>query len=119
MPRMNVDGASAIVTGGASGIGEACARQLAGLGARVVIADIQEDRGQTVASEITGMFVRCDVSSEADGAAAVEAAGRSPRGHRQHGLRSGQGPEACLSPRDAIRVPGGSVVTASPVRLGD
>jgi NAD(P)-dependent dehydrogenase (short-subunit alcohol dehydrogenase family) len=76
MPRMSVDGAAAIVTGGASGIGEACARQLAELGAQVVIADLQEDRGQEVASEIKGTFVRCDVSSEADGAAAVEAAGR-------------------------------------------
>jgi NAD(P)-dependent dehydrogenase (short-subunit alcohol dehydrogenase family) len=76
MPRMNIDGASAIVTGGASGLGEACARQLAELGAHVVIADLQEDRGQAVASEIKGTFVRCDVSSEADGAAAVEAAGQ-------------------------------------------
>jgi NAD(P)-dependent dehydrogenase (short-subunit alcohol dehydrogenase family) len=76
MPRMNLEGAAAIVTGGASGIGEACARQLAELGARVVIADIQEERGQAVAAEIKGAFVRCDVSSEADGAAAVEAAGR-------------------------------------------
>jgi NAD(P)-dependent dehydrogenase (short-subunit alcohol dehydrogenase family) len=76
MPRMNIDGASAIVTGGASGLGEACARQLAELGAHVLIADLQEDRGQAVASEIKGTFVRCDVSSEADGAAAVEAAGQ-------------------------------------------
>jgi NAD(P)-dependent dehydrogenase (short-subunit alcohol dehydrogenase family) len=76
MPRMNIDGASAIVTGGASGLGEACARQLAGLGAHVVIADLQEDRGQAVASEIKGTFVRCDVSSEADAAAVVEAAGQ-------------------------------------------
>ena len=76
MPRMNVDGASAIVTGGASGLGQECARQLAELGAHVVIADRQEDRGQAVASEIKGTFVSCDVSSEADGAAAVEAAGQ-------------------------------------------
>src|SRR5690242_16249453 len=75
MPRMNLEGAAAIVTGGASGIGEECARQLAELGARVVIADIQEDRGWAVAAETKGTFVRCDVSSEADGAAAVEAAG--------------------------------------------
>ena len=40
MPRMNLEGSSSIVTGGASGIGEASARQLAGLGARVVIADL-------------------------------------------------------------------------------
>lgn len=74
MPRMSLDGASAIVTGGASGIGEASARQLAALGARVVIADLNEERGQAVASELGGLFVRCDVSSEEDGAAAVTAA---------------------------------------------
>jgi NAD(P)-dependent dehydrogenase (short-subunit alcohol dehydrogenase family) len=74
MPRMNLTGASAIVTGGASGIGEACARQLADLGARVVVADLQEERGRAVASEINGLFVHCDVSSEEDGAAAVAAA---------------------------------------------
>ncbi|MCU1390371.1 MAG: dehydrogenase, short-chain alcohol dehydrogenase like [Ilumatobacteraceae bacterium] len=74
MPRMNLQGASAIITGGASGIGEASARQLAALGARVVIADLNEALGQQVASELGGLFVRCDVSSEDDGAAAVAAA---------------------------------------------
>ena len=74
MPRMDLSGASAIVTGGASGIGEASARQLAALGARVVIADLQEDLGGKVASEVGGVFVKCDVSSEEDGAAAVAAA---------------------------------------------
>ena len=74
MPRVNLQGASAIVTGGASGIGEASARQLAALGAHVVIADLNEERGQQVASEIGGIFVKCDVSSEEDGAAAVAAA---------------------------------------------
>jgi len=74
MPRMNLEGSSSIVTGGASGIGEACARQLAALGSRVVIADLQEERGQAVASETGGLFVKCDVSSEEDGAAAVAAA---------------------------------------------
>lgn len=74
MPRMNLDGASALVTGGASGIGEASAEQLAALGARVVIADLNEEAGQAVASRLGGLFVKCDVSSEEDGAAAVEAA---------------------------------------------
>ncbi len=74
MPRMNVSGASAVVTGGASGIGEGSARQLAALGARVVIADLQEELGSKVASEVGGIFVKCDVSSEEDGAAAVAAA---------------------------------------------
>ena len=75
MPRINLEGASAIVTGGASGIGEASARQLAALGARVVIADLQEERGQAVASELGGLFAKCDVSSEEDGQAAVEYGG--------------------------------------------
>jgi NAD(P)-dependent dehydrogenase (short-subunit alcohol dehydrogenase family) len=74
MYRIDLNGASAIVTGGASGIGEACARQLTALGARVVIADLQEDKGQALASELGGLFVKCDVSSEEDGAAAVAAA---------------------------------------------
>jgi NAD(P)-dependent dehydrogenase (short-subunit alcohol dehydrogenase family) len=74
MPRMNLEGASAIVTGGASGIGEASARQLAAAGARVVIADLNEDRGQAVASELGGLFVRCDVSSIEDAQASVAAA---------------------------------------------
>ena len=74
MPRVDFQGASAIVTGGASGIGEAAARQLAALGAHVVVADLQEERGTAVAKEIGGLFVKCDVSSEEDGAAAVVAA---------------------------------------------
>jgi NAD(P)-dependent dehydrogenase (short-subunit alcohol dehydrogenase family) len=74
MPRLNLTGSSAIVTGGASGIGEAAARQLAALGSRVVIADLQEDKGTAVANEIGGLFVKCDVSSEEDGKAAVAAA---------------------------------------------
>jgi NAD(P)-dependent dehydrogenase (short-subunit alcohol dehydrogenase family) len=74
MARMNLEGVSAIVTGGASGIGEACARQIAGAGARVVVADLQAERGAMVAKDIGGVFVRCDVSSEDDGKAAVAAA---------------------------------------------
>lgn len=63
-----------IVTGGASGLGEGTARMLAGEGAKVVIADMQADKGQAVAAEIGGRFVRCDVSQEADGQAAIAAA---------------------------------------------
>ncbi len=74
MPRVNLEGSSSIVTGGASGIGEASARQLAAQGSKVVIADLNEEKGQAVASELGGMFVKCDVSSEEDGAAAVLAA---------------------------------------------
>ena len=60
---MDINGASAIVTGGASGIGAATARQLADKGARVVIADLQADRGQELAEEIGGAFVSVDVTS--------------------------------------------------------
>jgi len=74
MGRMNVEGATAIVTGGASGIGEACARQLAALGAIVIIADLQEERGQEIAAEIGGVSVRCDVLNEVDVASAIDAA---------------------------------------------
>ena len=63
-----------VVTGGASGLGEGTARMLAAHGAKVVVADLQAERGQKVAAEIGGAFVRCDVSQEADGQRAVAAA---------------------------------------------
>ncbi|CAG2151588.1 putative oxidoreductase [Cupriavidus yeoncheonensis] len=62
-----------LITGGASGLGEATARLLAAAGGTVVIADINP-AGEALAAELGGRFVRCDVSSEADGRAAVEAA---------------------------------------------
>jgi len=74
VPRMDLEGSSSIVTGGASGIGEASARQLAAAGSRVVVADLNEDRGQAVASELGGLFVRCDVTSTDDADTAVAAA---------------------------------------------
>ncbi|SPC07033.1 3-hydroxyacyl-CoA dehydrogenase [Cupriavidus taiwanensis] len=63
-----------IITGGASGLGAGTARLLAESGARVVIADLNEAAGQAQAAETGGRFVRCDVTSEADGQAAVAAA---------------------------------------------
>lgn len=74
MPRLNLEGSSSIVTGGASGIGEASARQLAAAGSRVVIADLNEEKGQAVASELGGLFVKCDVRSIEDVDAAIAAA---------------------------------------------
>ena len=62
-----------IVTGGASGLGEGSARMLAAAGGKVVIADLNEAAGTALAAELGGKFVRCDVSSEADGQAAVAA----------------------------------------------
>ncbi len=60
-----------IVTGGASGLGEGTARMLAAHGGKVVIADMQSDKGAAVARDLGGVFVRCDVSSETDGQAVV------------------------------------------------
>ena len=74
MPRVNLEGSSAIVTGGASGIGEATARQLAAAGVKVVVADLNEEKGSQVASEIGGVFVKCDVTKTEDADAAVAAA---------------------------------------------
>jgi NAD(P)-dependent dehydrogenase (short-subunit alcohol dehydrogenase family) len=60
---VDINGASAIVTGGASGIGAASARQLAARGARVVVADLQADRGAELAEDIGGAFVSVDVTN--------------------------------------------------------
>jgi NAD(P)-dependent dehydrogenase (short-subunit alcohol dehydrogenase family) len=61
---MELDGTSAIVTGGASGLGEAAARTLAAVGAHVIVADLNEDLGKQVATEIGGHFVKTDVADE-------------------------------------------------------
>ena len=71
---MEIEGKVFIVTGAASGLGEGTARMLAAHGAKVVVADLQAERGQKVAAEIGGVFVRCDVSQEGDGQQAVAAA---------------------------------------------
>ena len=63
-----------IVTGGASGLGEGTARLLAKRGAKVVIADMQADKGEAVAKDIGGVFVKCDVSNESDAMAVVATA---------------------------------------------
>ena len=60
---VDINGASAVVTGGASGIGAAVARQLAAKGARVVIADLQAEKGEALAKEIGGVFVTVDVTN--------------------------------------------------------
>ncbi len=68
---MDISGKVFIVTGGASGLGEGTARMLAAKGGKVVIADMQADKGDAVAKDIGGAFVRCDVTSESDGVAVV------------------------------------------------
>ncbi len=71
---MDISGASAIVTGAASGIGAAVARRLAGLGAKVVVADLNADKGQALADEIGGVFVAVDVTNTDQIKQAVDAA---------------------------------------------
>jgi NAD(P)-dependent dehydrogenase (short-subunit alcohol dehydrogenase family) len=71
---VNIEGAAAVVTGGASGLGEATARLLARRGARVVVADLQADKGLALAAEIGGAFVRTDVTATDTVIAAVEQA---------------------------------------------
>lgn len=76
---MELGGTSAIVTGGASGLGAATARLLAEHGATVVIADPQADKGEALAKEIDGVFAETDVSNPEQVIAAIDAAtGRAP-----------------------------------------
>jgi NAD(P)-dependent dehydrogenase (short-subunit alcohol dehydrogenase family) len=63
-----------IVTGGASGLGAASARMIVENGGKVVLADLQVETGEKLAAELGGKFVKCDVTSEADGNALVAAA---------------------------------------------
>ena len=65
---------TALITGGASGIGEGTARMFVDEGARVVIADMQDEAGQALATELgdAALFVHCNVTSEDDVAAAVD-----------------------------------------------
>ncbi len=71
---MELTGSSAIVTGGASGIGAAAARALAAKGATVVVADLQAEKGEALAAEINGVFAQVDVTNTEQIGAAVKAA---------------------------------------------
>jgi NAD(P)-dependent dehydrogenase (short-subunit alcohol dehydrogenase family) len=73
---VKLEGTVALVTGGASGLGEATVRRLIAGGAKVVIADRDEARGEALAGELSGraLFARADVTSAADVSAAVERA---------------------------------------------
>jgi len=68
---MQIKNSVFLVTGGASGLGAATARMAAENGGKVVIADLQPESGEKLARELNGRFVKCDVTSEADGKAAV------------------------------------------------
>ncbi|GAA4721947.1 SDR family oxidoreductase [Sphingomonas lutea] len=71
---MDISGVAAVVTGAASGLGEATARELAGAGAKVAIFDRDAARGEQVAKEIGGVFCEVDVTSDEKVAAAFERA---------------------------------------------
>jgi len=71
---MDISGTSAIVTGGASGLGEATVRLLAKRGARCVVLDMNDAKGEELAKEVNGIFVHADVTKTEDVVAAVEAA---------------------------------------------
>jgi len=74
---MRIDGSSALVAGGASGLGAATARRLHAAGAHVVIADLSEEHGTTLAAALgeRARFVRADVTREEDVQAALEFGG--------------------------------------------
>jgi len=73
---LRLDGIGALVAGGASGLGEATARELATRGARVTVADLNEERGAALAEEIGGGFAHADVTDEAQVETAVASAGK-------------------------------------------
>ena len=71
---LDLTGTSSIVTGGASGLGEATVRALAARGASVVVLDLQDEKGQAVASSVGGGYVRADVTDAEQVQAAIAAA---------------------------------------------
>ena len=101
---MNLDATvSAVVTGGASGLGAATARALAAKGVKVAIFDFNEDKGEAVASELGGVFCKVDVTSEADVDAGFAKSRAAVGIARVPGMRS--------RPRPATRKPVRSVTT--------
>ncbi len=79
---MKIEGSSALVVGGASGLGEATVRELHGRGALVTIADVNAEKGQALGAELGLEFIACDVREEEQVQAAVELAA-----HAEGGLR--------------------------------
>ena len=71
---MDIQGVPAVVTGGASGLGEATARFLASQGAKVAVFDVQMDKAEAVAKDIGGIAVFCDVTSAESAEQAMQTA---------------------------------------------
>jgi NAD(P)-dependent dehydrogenase (short-subunit alcohol dehydrogenase family) len=72
---MDIQGQSAVVTGGGSGLGEAVCRELARLGAKVAVLDVNGEGAARVAAEVGGIACRCDITSTEQVTAALDAAG--------------------------------------------
>src|SRR5947199_8275470 len=91
---MRIEGSGAIVVGGASGLGEATARALADRGAQVVIADVNEEKGNALADEIGVDFVKADVTKPDEVDAAAKQAAQADGAPRisMHGAAGG-GPD--------------------------
>ena len=79
---MRIEGSGALVAGGASGLGAATARLLAERGAALTIADVNAEKGEELAAELSARFVACDVREEEEVQAAVAAAGEADGGLR-------------------------------------
>ncbi len=79
---MRIEGAGAIVVGGASGLGEATARALSDRGASVTIADVNEEKGRPLGEELEADFVTCDVRDQDQVEQAVARAAKAPGGLR-------------------------------------
>lgn len=99
---MEFNNIPAIVTGGASGLGEGAARALAAAGCKVAVLDLQKEQGEKVAADIGGIFLHCDVSSP-DSAEAALAAAREAHGPCGIAVNcAGIGPAAKILGRNGI-----------------
>ena len=95
---MRIEGSSAIVVGGASGLGEATVRRLHAAGAVVTVADVNVEKGQALVSELGLEFVACDVRDEAQ----VHGCGGAAPPPRREGCAS---PSAAPAPAGRRRSP--------------
>lgn len=102
---MRIEHCAAIVTGGASGLGAATVRRLAAAGARVAIFDLSEAQGHALAADVKGLFVRVDVTDEAQVAAALDAAESAHGTARILVNCAGIGPPAKAVDRDGVPLP--------------